>query len=95
MLKFPRATGQFNVQFILSFASLERSPDDDEALAMLGPPTLARLTTDEQYGPFYGTEAMVGGDQMEPGAYAMPTEQQTGMPLDNMVGLRTRLNNIE
>merc|ERR1719428_1349801 len=64
----------------------ELSPDDDEALAMLGPPTLARLTTDEQYGPFYGTEAMVGGDQMEPGAYAMPTEQQTGMPLDNMVG---------
>merc|ERR1719316_2012357 len=53
---------------------------------MLGPPTLARLTTDEQYGPFYGTEAMVGGDQMEPGAYAMSTEQQTGMPLDNMVG---------
>jgi len=64
----------------------ELSPDDDEALAMLGPPTLARLTTDEQYGPFYGTEAMVGGDQMEPGAYAMSTEQQTGMPLDNMVG---------
>merc|ERR1719428_2514671 len=63
----------------------ELSPDDDEALAMLGPPTLARLTTDEQYGPFYGTEAMVGGDQMEPGAYAMSTEQQTGMPLDNMV----------
>merc|ERR1719313_967373 len=23
---------------------------------------------------------------MEPSAYAMPTEQQTGMPLDNMVG---------
>merc|ERR1719428_44353 len=63
----------------------ELSPDDDEALAMLGPPTLARLTTDEQYGPFYGTKAMVGGDQMEPGAYAMSTEQQTGMPLDNMV----------
>jgi hypothetical protein len=60
----------------------ELSPEDDEALALLGPPTLARLTTDEQYGPFYGTEAMV-----EPGAYAMPTEQvQTGMPLDNMVG---------
>merc|ERR1719487_968927 len=58
----------------------ELSPEDDEALALLGPPTLARLTTDEQYGPFYGTEAMV-----EPGEYAMPTEQQTGMPLDNMV----------
>ena len=52
--------------------------NDAEALAMLGPPSLARLTTDEEYGPFYGSEAEVphGGYRTD----------QTGVPMDNFVG---------